>query len=226
MARLAFLFSLFLLFTLSHARFLTADETSSDLPESNPESTTTTSIFLPSERPDLNNDDASGIGSIPLTRIRFLPVNRHFPRRPLFPFRHKHSCRFHKRFRTLNPRFHHKRFISYGNDMILSDDKSFDPESHGVFVRSTPDGAVFTMMAPSLSTMIKTVRMIITTIIMTMTMRKIIMTMTMRKRTIIITMTMRNRTIIFTIRRERQGKRSTEEAGSRRSFAGSLFIFE
>ncbi|KAE8717172.1 Pectin lyase-like superfamily protein [Hibiscus syriacus] len=138
MARLAFLFYLSLLFTFSHARFLTADEISADLPESNPESTT--SILLPSKRPD--HDDASetdsGIGSIPLTMIRFHPVTRHFPRRPLIPFRHKHSCRFHKRFRSLNPRFHQKGFISYGNDMILSDDRSFDPESHGV-VRQVDD---------------------------------------------------------------------------------------
>ncbi|XP_039010919.1 histidine-rich glycoprotein-like [Hibiscus syriacus] len=134
MAKLAFLFSIFLLFTFSHARFLTADETPADLPESDPESTT--SILLPSQSHDFNHDDASKTGyrtgSLPLTRIRFQPVNRHFPRRPFFPFRHKHSCRYHKRFRPLNLRFHQKRFISYGNDMILSNYRSFDPESHGV----------------------------------------------------------------------------------------------
>ncbi|GMI76413.1 hypothetical protein HRI_001310600 [Hibiscus trionum] len=140
MARLAFLFAvLLLLFTFSHARFITAesdpdvtpDETHTDLPES------TTTIFLPSQIPDsdppklleFKHDDASetdsGVGSVPLTKIRFHPVNRRFPGRPLFPFRHKHNCRFHKR-------FHQKRLISYGNDMILSDERSFDPESRGV----------------------------------------------------------------------------------------------
>ncbi|GMI95543.1 hypothetical protein like AT5G41860 [Hibiscus trionum] len=137
MARLAFLFSLILLFTVSHARFFTAesehdDQTHTDLPES------TTAILLPSERPDFKPpkllDFKPGVGSVHFTRIRFHPVNRHFPRRPLFPyFRHKHNCRFHKRSRALNPRFHQKRFVSYGNDMILSDEeRRFEPESRGV----------------------------------------------------------------------------------------------
>ncbi|KAK8618061.1 hypothetical protein V6N13_115936 [Hibiscus sabdariffa] len=153
MARLAFLFTvILLLFTLSHARFLTAesdhdvtpDKTLSDLPES------TTTILLPSERSDFEptklldfkhgdaSETDSGIGSVPLTKIRFHPLIIHFPRRPMFPFRQKHDCRFHKRFRPLNPRFHQKRFISYGNDMILSHERSFDPESRGV-VRQIED---------------------------------------------------------------------------------------
>ncbi|KAB2069750.1 hypothetical protein ES319_A08G112500v1 [Gossypium barbadense] len=146
MARLAFLFTLtFLLFTFSQARFITSEsqhdvtpeKSVTDFPESDPES----AILLPSEKPHFeppklldfkHDDDASGVASVPLTKISFNPVNRHFPRRPLIPFRHKHNCRFHKRFMPLNPRFHQKRFISYGNDMILSDERSFDPESRGV----------------------------------------------------------------------------------------------
>ncbi|XVE58050.1 hypothetical protein DITRI_Ditri04bG0139200 [Diplodiscus trichospermus] len=149
MARLAFLFTvIFLLFTFSHARFFTvepehganSDETIPDLPESNPE--TTSAILLPSERAgfepakivDFKHDDASetesSVESVPLTTISFRPVNRHFPRRPLIPFRHKHNCRFHKRFRPMNPGFQQKRYISYGNDMILSDlTTRFDPVS-------------------------------------------------------------------------------------------------
>ncbi|KAB2017117.1 hypothetical protein ES319_D08G139200v1 [Gossypium barbadense] len=143
MARLAFLFTLtFLLFTFSHARFITSESQHDVTPEkSESEFDPESAILLPSEKPHFeppkfldfkHDDDASGVASVPLTRIRFNPVNRHFPRRPLNPFRHKHNCRFHKRFRLLNPRFHQKRFISYGNDMILSNERSFDPESRGV----------------------------------------------------------------------------------------------
>ncbi|XP_022721258.1 uncharacterized protein LOC111278843 [Durio zibethinus] len=149
MARFSVLFTvIFLLFTFSHARFFTAEtehevnpeESIIDLPESDPK--TTTAILLPSERPgfepakivDFKHDDASETDSdvefIPLTTISFHPVNRHFPRRPLIPFRHKHNCRFHKRFRPLNPRLQQKHRISYGDDMILSDGGTgFDPES-------------------------------------------------------------------------------------------------
>ena len=150
MSRFAVLFTvIFLLFTFSHARFLTgepehdvtSEETMTNLPESDPR--TTTAILLPSERPgfepakivDFKHDDASetdsDVESVPLTTISFHPVNRHFPRLPLIPFRHKHNCRFHKR--PLNPRFQQKRYISYGDDMILSDERTrFDPESRGV----------------------------------------------------------------------------------------------
>ncbi|TYI69226.1 hypothetical protein E1A91_D08G139800v1 [Gossypium mustelinum] len=141
MARLAFLFTLtFLLFTFSHARFITSESQHDVTPEKS-ESDPESAILLPSEKPHFeppklldfkHDDDASGVASVPLTRISFNPVNRHFPRRPLIPFRHKHNCRFHKRFRPLNPRFHQKRFISYGNDMILSNERRFDPESRGV----------------------------------------------------------------------------------------------
>ncbi|OMP02974.1 hypothetical protein COLO4_10683 [Corchorus olitorius] len=151
MARLAVIFTVIsLLFTISHARFIqvhdvTADETVNDLPESDPEKAT--AILLPSERPgfepakvvDFKHDDASetdsDVDSMPLTTVSFRPINRHFHRRPMFPFRHKHNCRLHKRFRSLNPRFQQKRYISYGDDMILSDENSHvDPESRG-FVR-------------------------------------------------------------------------------------------
>ncbi|XWS48812.1 hypothetical protein CRYUN_Cryun13aG0108700 [Craigia yunnanensis] len=152
MARFAVFFTvIFLLFTFSHARFFTAEpeqdvtpeETIANLPESDPK--TSTAILLPSERPgfepakivDFKHDDASetdpDVESDSLKTISFHPVNRHFPRRPLIPFRHKHNCRFHKRFRPLNPRFQQKRYISYGDDMILSDERTrFDPESRGV----------------------------------------------------------------------------------------------
>lgn len=154
MTRTAVLFTvIFLLFTFSYARFITVEpehdvttkETDPDLTESDPK--TTTSIRLPGEGPGFEpakvvdfkhvDGDASktelDVDSIPLTTIRFHPVNRHFPRRPLIPFRHKHDCRFHNRFRPLNPRFQQKRYISYGNDMILSDERPrFDPESSGV----------------------------------------------------------------------------------------------
>ncbi|XVF10433.1 hypothetical protein REPUB_Repub07fG0182500 [Reevesia pubescens] len=153
MARLAVLFTvIFLLLTFSDARFVSVqseqdvspEETVPNLPEA--DTKTTTTILLPSERPgfepskivDFNNDDVSsetdsGVESVPLTMISFHPVNRHFPRRPLVPYRHKHNCRFHKRFRPLNPPFQQKRSISYGNDMILSDERTrFDPESRGV----------------------------------------------------------------------------------------------
>ncbi|XP_007040495.2 PREDICTED: urease accessory protein UreE [Theobroma cacao] len=163
MARLAVAFTVIFLFTFSsHARFLTAEqehdvtleETETKLPESNPK--TTNAIFLPSEKPgfesaevvDFKPDDAletvSEVDSAPLTKISFRPVNRHFPRRPMIPFRHKHNCRFHKRFRPLNPRLQQKRYISYGDDMILSDEKSqFDPESRGVVRQIQPRWARF-----------------------------------------------------------------------------------
>lgn len=149
MARLAVLFSVvFLLLSLSHARFLTvepdhdvtSEETATELPEFDP--LTATAILLPSERSgfepskivDFKHDDASEtdtvVESVPLTKISFRPVNRHFPRRPLLPFRHKHNCRYHKRFRPWNPQFQQKHYISYGDDMILSDDKTrFDPKA-------------------------------------------------------------------------------------------------
>ncbi|XVF12992.1 hypothetical protein REPUB_Repub08aG0168100 [Reevesia pubescens] len=168
MARLAVSFTvIFLLFTFSQAFFITvepenyvnSEETVSDLPESDPK--TTTAILLPTERPgfepakivDFKHEDASethsDVEADPLTMINFHPVNRHFPRRPLVPFRHKHNCRFYKRFRALNPRFQQKRFISYGNDMILSDKRPrFHPEPRGVvpqiqarWDRFTDDGA-------------------------------------------------------------------------------------
>ncbi|XP_021292483.1 uncharacterized protein LOC110422790 [Herrania umbratica] len=148
MARLAVTFTVIFLFTFSyHARFLTAEpehdvtleQTESKLPES--DSKTTNAVFLPSEKPGLESaevvdfkpdalETVSDVDSVPLTEISFRPVNRHFPRRPMIPFRHKHNCRFHRRFRPLNRGLQQKRYISYGDDMILSDERTqFDPES-------------------------------------------------------------------------------------------------
>ncbi|KAL1136925.1 hypothetical protein V6Z11_A12G272300 [Gossypium hirsutum] len=116
MARLAISFIvIFVLFTISHARFIvpdqavTSEEIVAGLPES--DSTTTNVILLPNE-------------------ISFRPVKGHFPRHPLIPFRNGHDCRYHRRFRPLNSRFQRKRYVSYGNGMALSDERSrSDPES-------------------------------------------------------------------------------------------------
>ncbi|OMO79724.1 hypothetical protein CCACVL1_13464 [Corchorus capsularis] len=142
MARLAVIFTVIsLLFTISHARFIqvhdvTPDETVNDLPEFDPEKAT--AILLPSERPgfepakliDFKHDDASetesDVDSLPLTMVSFRPINRHFPRRPIIPFRHKHNCRLHKR------------------RLMLTRSRA------ALFARSRRDGQGFPKMAPSL----------------------------------------------------------------------------
>ncbi|XP_016686343.1 uncharacterized protein [Gossypium hirsutum] len=145
---------LFLVFTLSQARFLTvepelrrsvrqvqarfltvepelgatAQDTISNVPDSDPRTTTIT-ILLSGDRPgsepaaklvDFKHGDVpetdSDVVSVPLESISFRPVNRYF-------------SRYHQRFRPLNLRFHKKRYISYGDDMILSDERTrFEPE--------------------------------------------------------------------------------------------------
>lgn len=149
MARLAVSFIvIFVLFTVSHARFIvpdqavTSEETVAELPES--DSTTTNVILLPNEKPDSEPaktvdskhdvDDASeadpDLDSVPLTMISFRPVKGHFPRHPLIPFRNGHDCRYHRRFRPLNSRFQREPYVSHGNGMALSDERSrSDPES-------------------------------------------------------------------------------------------------
>ncbi|MFQ6632835.1 hypothetical protein Gotur_011237 [Gossypium turneri] len=143
---------LFLVFTLSQARFLTvepelrrsvrqapfltvepelgatAQDTISNVPDSDPRTTTIT-ILLSRDRPgsepaaklvDFKHGDVpetdSDVVSVPLESISFRPVNRYF-------------SRYHQRFGPLNSRFHKKRYISYGDDMMLSDERTrFEPE--------------------------------------------------------------------------------------------------
>ncbi|XP_039051998.1 uncharacterized protein LOC120193609 [Hibiscus syriacus] len=124
MTRLAVLITVtFLSLTVTHARLnvpertVIPEETVTDLP--GPDHTTTSVIDLPSEKPDSDSD----LDSFPLTMTSFRPINGHFPRHPLVPFRHKHDCHSHKRFRPSNPRSQRKRYISYGNDMVLSEER-------------------------------------------------------------------------------------------------------
>ncbi|GMJ06212.1 hypothetical protein HRI_004290400 [Hibiscus trionum] len=143
MARIVVLFTvIFLVLTVTHGRFIVPEQTIS------PEETVTvlpeprhTIIDLPSEKPDSEQaktvdfkhydtmEADPDLDSFPLTMTSFRPVNGHFPRHPLVPFRHKHDCHFHKRFRPSNPRFQRKRYISYGNDVVLSDERTgFDTD--------------------------------------------------------------------------------------------------
>ncbi|KAF3448691.1 hypothetical protein FNV43_RR09404 [Rhamnella rubrinervis] len=76
-------------------------------------------------------DESEPSDSVPLTVISFRPINRHFPRRP-FPltFRRGHPCRHsHPQFKPWDPR-PQRREVSYGNDMIVSDELRFKPVSH------------------------------------------------------------------------------------------------
>ncbi|KAK5782769.1 transcription factor ABORTED MICROSPORES-like [Gossypium arboreum] len=126
----------FFVFTLSHAPFLivepelgsTAQDTVSNLPDSDPRTTTIT-ILLSGDRPGSEPaaklvdfkpggvpETDSDVVSVPWESTSFRPVNRYF-------------SRYHHRFRPLNSRFHKKRYISYGDDMILSDERTrFEPE--------------------------------------------------------------------------------------------------
>lgn len=77
--------------------------------------------------------------TVPLTVVTFRPINRHFPRRPLIPFRRAHRCRgshhHHNQFKPWgSSRFSGPQEVSYGSDMILSggEDKGFSPVfNHG-----------------------------------------------------------------------------------------------
>ncbi|KAL4347046.1 hypothetical protein GQ457_17G021820 [Hibiscus cannabinus] len=141
MARIVVFFTVIcLVLTAAHGRFnvpeqtVSPEETVTVLPK--PDHTISNVIDLPSEKPDSEQDTAvdfknydtleadSDLDSFPLTMTSFRPVNGHFPRQQLIPFRHKHDCHFHKRFKPSNPRFQRKRHISYGNDMVLSDEKT------------------------------------------------------------------------------------------------------
>ncbi|XP_039046692.1 uncharacterized protein LOC120186954 [Hibiscus syriacus] len=139
MAPLVVLFTVvFLVLTVTGARFILPEQTVSqedtDLPE--PGHKITNVIDVPGEKRDsepaktvdiklyetLGAD--SDLDSFPLTMTSFRPVNGQFPRHPLVPFRHKHDCHFHKKFRPSNPRLQRKRYISYGNDMVLPDERT------------------------------------------------------------------------------------------------------
>ncbi|KAJ9173713.1 hypothetical protein P3X46_016823 [Hevea brasiliensis] len=66
--------------------------------------------------------------TVPLTLITFRPINRHFLRRPLIPFRRGHRCRGrYQHHNQLKPwgglRFKSPREVYFGNDMILSGGK-------------------------------------------------------------------------------------------------------
>ncbi|KAK8520941.1 hypothetical protein V6N13_077071 [Hibiscus sabdariffa] len=141
MARIVVFFTVIcLVLAVTHGRFIVPEQTVSPeetvtvLPK--PDHTISNVIDLPSEKPDSEQDTAvdfknydtleadSDLDSFPLTMTSFRPVNGHFPRQQLIPFRHKHDCHFHKRFKPSNPRFQRKRYTSYDNDMVLSDEKT------------------------------------------------------------------------------------------------------
>ncbi|KAE8712786.1 hypothetical protein F3Y22_tig00110226pilonHSYRG00060 [Hibiscus syriacus] len=119
MSRLAVLFTVtFLSLTVTHARLIGPEQTVI------PEDTVTglpgsDHIDLPGEKTEPDSD----LDTVPLTMTSFRPINGHFPMHPLVPFRHKHDYHSHKRFRPSNPRFQRTRYISYGNDMVLSDER-------------------------------------------------------------------------------------------------------
>ncbi|KAE8671584.1 Pectin lyase-like superfamily protein [Hibiscus syriacus] len=141
MAPLVVLFIVtFLFLTVTEARFILPEQTVNheeivtDLPE--PGHKITNVIDLPGEKTgseaaktvDIKLYETLGadsdLDSFPLTMTSFRPVNGHFPRHPLIPFRHKHDCHFHRKIRPSNPRLQRKRHISYGNDMVLPDERS------------------------------------------------------------------------------------------------------
>lgn len=129
---------LFLFFTLSLARDVTHlklpsenDVIRPELPNTLPESEdSVTTVSLPSKSDD---EETRSVHPVPLTLVRFRPINRRFPLRSNLPFR---LCHHH---------FHHlkpgsRRQIPFGNDMILSSKRNidFDKFVYRVGVRQIP----------------------------------------------------------------------------------------
>ncbi|XP_009628593.1 uncharacterized protein [Nicotiana tomentosiformis] len=137
---------LFLLFTLSFARIPVSqpenDVTHLKLPSENdvirPEHPNTLPEFddsapILSLPKSADNEETHSVHSMPLTLVKFRPINRRFRLRSNLPLR---LCRHH---------FHHRypvsrRQIPYGNDMILSSGKNidFDKFVYRVGVREIP----------------------------------------------------------------------------------------
>ncbi|KAK3228016.1 hypothetical protein Dsin_007878 [Dipteronia sinensis] len=143
MARLAVTVTVFLfVIALSHARIpvdltendVTKNDLLTDLTESDPK-TATNMIFLPSGKsgsePEdvevkhaVNDPDSDSSESKTTTGsfehvavINFRPINRQFPRRPSFLFRHRRPCRHHA---VRKPWGQGRREVSYGNDMLTA----------------------------------------------------------------------------------------------------------
>ncbi|KAE8657282.1 hypothetical protein F3Y22_tig00116996pilonHSYRG00372 [Hibiscus syriacus] len=131
MTRLAVLITVtFLSLTVTHARLnvpertVIPEETVTDLP--GPDHTTTSVIDLPSEKPDSDSD----LDSFPLTMTSFRPINGHFPRHPLVPFRHKHDCHSHKRLRGFDPQMQERRVRFFNNGAKLKEHVDFMKPRH------------------------------------------------------------------------------------------------
>lgn len=146
MARPAFTFAvLFFLFAFSGAHLQVYstenDVTDHDSSKSMPVTDSNPAILLPSEKPESADESASAeieaanVDNLvhvtltePGTFVSFRPINRHFRVNRQFPLRYtrRRPCRHFVK--PVNPR---SREISYGNDMILSNnnnDRDLDPE--------------------------------------------------------------------------------------------------
>ncbi|KAI9175092.1 hypothetical protein LWI28_027132 [Acer negundo] len=133
----------FFVIALSHARIpadltendFTNNELFADLTESDPK-TATNMIFLPSHKsesepedvevkhavnepdPDSDSSESKTTTSFEhVTVINFRPINRQFPRRPSFLFRHRRPCRHHAMRKAWGQG---RREVSYGNDMLTT----------------------------------------------------------------------------------------------------------